>query len=62
MILRVSLGVMAVYTAIGAAESLVQLAGTGDRAMAAYAVGYGWAAIVCGLSALPAIPGNGGES
>ena len=53
MILRISLAAMALYTAVGAAESLVQLATTGDRAMALYALGYGWAAITCGLSALP---------
>jgi hypothetical protein len=60
VILRVSLGVMAAYTAIGAAESLIQLAQTGDKAMALYALGYGWAAITCGLSALPA-PKEGGS-
>ena len=58
--LRVSLGVMALYTALGAAESVIQLTTTGDRTMALYALGYGYAAGVCGLSALTP-PASGGQ-
>ena len=59
-ILRVSLGVMALYATLGAAESVIQLAQTGDRTMALYALGYGYAAGVCGLSALTP-PASGGQ-
>ena len=58
MILRFSLAAMALYTALGAAESFIQLTQTGNRAMALYTIGYGWAAGVCGLSAWDAPKGS----
>ena len=53
---RLGLAVLTLYTAVGAFESLAQLAATGDKAMAAFTAGYGLAAVICGWSAVEGSP------
>ena len=63
MILRFSLAAIALYATGGVVVSCTALLSTGDRAMVLYAMGYGYMAAVCGLSAItPAMPRSGDES
>ena len=48
---RVSLGLFTLYAILGAAEAAAEAA-EGDRVMLVATAVYGWAAIVCGTSAI----------
>jgi hypothetical protein len=62
VILRLSLGAIALFAIGGTAVSLTALIGSGDRAMALWTLFYAWMAAVCGLSAvIPAAPKGGDE-